>query len=262
MRGTTILHGAPGYVDPRHSNLTVQPHYNVMNTLYQRSDAASMSACGTTATSERPTIDQLGYHMDPITARSATRRTAERRRRADRRGQLPRAPPRRRGAAGGTSTAVRGDHPHHFETMIMVGRSSTSSYRWSLAAYPAGHRGAILTLKAVDAGVTIQDFVPGLESRGERRMIVAAAYPSAPARLDQRGALNPWLGTSTGPRAQLAGVSRTAGGRSPAWRRSGSTRSGAPGFSEEERARVVRGRQECDLAVLTDYLHPGRRLRR
>ena len=88
------------------------------------------------------------------------------------------------------------DHEHHFADMIMVGQEfDVTALRWSLAHVTLATQQQILDLKAVGAGVTVQDFSYLGSGRGAPyRMIVDSGIPvGAGTDSTNVAPLNPWL---------------------------------------------------------------------
>jgi predicted amidohydrolase YtcJ len=257
------------------SNLTVQPaDYAVMNTLYQRSGRSldvrmrHYRYFGADAS-----IDQLRTYMDPIYREigDETYRingVGEQIGSADNYHEHLRAVAEA-GWRDQQHTLSAADHPHHFETMIMVGEEfDIGDLHWSLAHVPLATEEQILALKAVGAGVTIQDFsYLGSNPGANARMIVDSGIPVGSGTDSTNVApLNPWLGIfywTTG--RNLAGV-LTNGGRTITRLEALKLNTiGSAWFSEEENdLGSFEVGKKCDLAVLSEnYLTvPDDRLRK
>jgi predicted amidohydrolase YtcJ len=203
------------------SNLTVQPDdYAVMNTLYQRSDRRlDVRMRHYRYFGGAPVVDLVRY-MDPIFREVGddTYRingVGEQIGSAENYLEHLRAVARA-GWRDQQHTLSAADHEHHFEVMIMVGQEfEISDLRWSLAHIPLATEAQILALKAVGAGVTMQDWLYLSTSQGPPyRMVYDSGIPAGAGTDSTNVApLSPWLSLfymTTG--RNLAGV-LTNGGR-------------------------------------------------
>jgi predicted amidohydrolase YtcJ len=245
------------------SNLTVQPDdYNVMNTLYQRSGRSlDVRMRHYRYFGNDATIDQLRTYMDPIYREigDETYRlngVGEQIGSADNYHEHLRAVAKA-GWRDQQHTLSAADHPHHFETMIMVGEEfDISNLRWSLAHVPLATEEQILGLKAVGAGVTIQDFsYLGSNPGANARMIVDSGIPVGTGTDSTNVApLNPWLGIfywTTG--RNLAGVVTNGGRQITRLEALRLNTVGSAWFSEEENELgSFEVGKKGDLAVLSD----------
>ena len=93
-------------------------------------------------------------------------------------------------------TLSAADHPRHFDGMVQVGNEfDIAPLRWSLAHVSLGTEAQFLALKAVGAGVTVQDFSGlGTGHGAPYRMIVDTGIPvGAGTDSTNVAPLNPWL---------------------------------------------------------------------
>ena len=192
--GLTMIHDT--------SNLTVQPDdYAIMNTLYHRSGRSlDVRMRHYRYWGNATTVEQLATYMDPIfrEAGDDTYRingVGEQIGSADNYHEHLRAVARA-GWRDTQHTLSAADHPHHFEVMTMVGQEfDVSDLRWSLAHVTLATEEQIMDLKAVGAGVTVQDFSYLGSGRGAPfRMIVDSGIPVGGGTDSTNVApLNPWL---------------------------------------------------------------------
>jgi hypothetical protein len=257
------------------SNLTVQPDdYAVMNTLYQRSGRSldvrmrHYRYFGNTAT-----IDQLTTYMDPI-YREAGDETYRINGVGEQIGSAANYLEHLRAVARAgwrdqQHTLSAADHPHHFEVMIQVGTEfDISDLRWSLAHIPLATEEQINGLKAVGAGVTMQDWLYLSGNPGPPwRMVVDSGIPAGAGTDSTNVApLNPWLALfymTTG--RNNAGVETNAGRTINRLEALKMYTVGSAWFSEEENELgSFEVGKKCDLAVLSDdYLTmPDEKLRK
>lgn len=245
------------------SNLTNQPDdYMVMNTLYQQSGRSldvrmrHHRYFGGTAT-----VDELVTYMDPIYREigDETYRlngVGEQIGSADNYLEHLRAVARA-GWRDQQHTLSAADHEHHFEVMIQVGTEfDISELRWSLAHIPLATEAQIQGLKAVGAGVTMQDWLYLSGNPGPPfRMVYDSGIPvGAGTDSTNVAPLNPWLGLfymTTG--RNLAGVETNAGRTVNRLEALEMYTVGSAWFSEEENdLGSFEVGKKCDLAVLSD----------
>jgi predicted amidohydrolase YtcJ len=253
--GLTMIHDT--------SNLTVQPDdYAVMNALYQRSGRSldvrmrHYRYFGPTATPE-----QLVAYMDPIfrevgddtyRINGVGEQIGSEANFADNLRAVARA-----GWRVTQHTLSADDHLHHFEDMIMVGQEvDVSALRWSLAHVTLATQQQILDLKAVGAGVTVQDFSYTGSGQGANFRMIVDSGIQVGAGTDSTNVspLNPWIGIfymTTG--RNLAGVLTNGGRQISRLEALELYTVGSAYFSEEDH---LTGSFEVgkygDLAVLTD----------
>ena len=149
------------------------------------------------------------------------------------------------------------DHPHHFESMIMVGNEfDIAPLRWSLAHVPLATEEQILGLKAIGAGVTLQDWLYLSSNVGPPfRMIVDSGIPAGAGTDSTNVApLNPWLSIfymTTG--RNLAGVVTNGGRQISRLEALKLYTVGSAWFAEEDDDMgTFEVGKLCDLAVLSD----------
>lgn len=245
------------------SNLTNQPaDYMVMNTLYQQSGRSldvrmrHYRYFGATAT-----IDQLRTYMDPI-YREIGDDTYRINGVGEQIGSSENFMEHLRAVAEAgwrvqqhTLSAL--DHEHHFPDMIMVGQEfDVSALRWSLAHVTLATQQQILDLKAVGAGVTVQDFSYTGSGRGAPFRMIVDTGIAVGAGTDSTNVapLNPWLGIfymTTG--RNLAGILTNDGQQISRLEALRLNTVGSAWFSEEENdLGSFEVGKKCDLAVLTD----------
>jgi hypothetical protein len=154
-------------------------------------------------------------------------------------------------------TLSAADHAHHFESMIMVGQEfDVGVLRWSLAHVTLATQQQILDLKAVGAGVTVQDFSYLGSGRGAPfRMIVDSGIPvGAGTDSTNVAPLNPWLSLfymTTG--RNLAGILTNDGQQISRLEALRLYTVGSAWFSEEEDdLGSFEVGKLCDLVVLSD----------
>jgi predicted amidohydrolase YtcJ len=184
------------------SNLTVQPDdYAYMNTLYQRSGRSlDVRMRHYRYFGGDATLEQLTTYMDPIYREAGDdvyriNGVGEQVGSADNFGEHLHAVAQA-GWRITQHTLSAADHPHHFDHMIMVGQEfDIRDLRWSLAHVTLATQEQILGLKAVGAGVTVQDFSYLSASAGANfRMIVDSGIPvGAGTDSTNVAPLNPWL---------------------------------------------------------------------
>ena len=257
------------------SNLTNQPEdYKVMNTLYQESGRSldvrmrHYRYFGPTATT-----DQLRVYCDPI-YREVGDETYRINGVGEQIGNGDQFMDNLRVVAEAgwrvqQHTLSADDHEHHFADMIMVGQEvDVSELRWSLAHIPLATQQQILDLKAVGAGVTMQDWLYLSSNPGPPfRMVVDSGIPvGAGTDSTNVAPLNPWLGLfymTTG--RNLAGNLTNDGKQITRLEALKLNTVGSAWFSEEENdLGSFEVGKKCDLAVLSeDYLKvPDDRLRK
>jgi predicted amidohydrolase YtcJ len=154
-------------------------------------------------------------------------------------------------------TLSAADHTHHFEVMIMVGQEfDVSDLRWSLAHVTLATEQQILDLKAVGAGVTVQDFSYLSSGAGANFRMIVDSGIQVGAGTDSTNVapLNPWLSLfymSTG--RNLAGVLTNGGRQISRLEALKLYTVGSAWFSEEENELgSFEVGKKGDLAVLTD----------
>jgi predicted amidohydrolase YtcJ len=246
------------------SNLTNQPEdYKVMNTLYQQSGRSldvrmrHYRYFGSTATT-----DQLRVYMDPI-YREVGDETYRLNGVGEQIGNADQFMDNLRAAAEAgwrvqQHTLSATDHEHHFADMIMVGQETdVSSLRWSLAHIPLATEQQIQELKAVGAGVTMQDWLYLSGNVGPPyRMVYDSGIPvGAGTDSTNVAPLNPWLALfymTTG--RNLAGVETNAGRTVTRLEALELYTLGSAWFSEEENdLGSFEVGKKCDLAVLSEH---------
>jgi predicted amidohydrolase YtcJ len=252
--GLTMIHDT--------SNLTVQPDdYAVMNTLYQRSDRRlDVRMRHYRYFGGAPVADLVRY-MDPIFREVGddTYRingVGEQIGPAETFDEGLRAVARA-GWRVTQHTLSQGDHAHHFEMMVMVGHEfDISDLRWSLAHVTLATEQQINALKAVGAGVTVQDFSYLGTGRGAPfRMIVDSGIPVGGGTDSTNVApLNPWLSLfymATG--RNLSGTVTNAGQQISRLEALRLYTTGSAWFSkEDDEVGSFEEGKLADLAVLSD----------
>lgn len=245
------------------SNLTNQPEdYKAMNSLYQNSGRSldvrmrHYRYFGPTATT-----DQLRVYCDPI-YREVGDETYRINGVGEQIGNTDQFMDNLRVVAEAgwrvqQHTLSATDHEHHFPDMIMVGEEfDIAPLRWSLAHVTLATQQQILDLKAVGAGVTVQDFSYTGSGRGAPfRMIVDTGIPvGAGTDSTNVAPLNPWLGLfymTTG--RNLAGNLTNDGQQISRLEALRLNTVGSAWFSEEENdLGSFEVGKKCDLAVLSD----------
>jgi predicted amidohydrolase YtcJ len=183
------------------SNLTVQPDdYAAMNSLYHRSDRRLDVRMRHYRYFGDAPVEELVRYMDPI-FREVGDDTYRINGVGEQIGPAPTFDEGLRAAARAgwrvtQHTLSQADHDHHFAMMVMVGHEfDVSDLRWSLAHVTRATEQQINDLKAVGAGVTVQDFsYLGTGAGAPFRMIVDSGIPVGGGTDSTNVApLNPWL---------------------------------------------------------------------
>jgi predicted amidohydrolase YtcJ len=267
VRGTAdaIAYAAANGLTSIHdtSNLTIQPgDYAAMNTLYQRSGRSlDVRMRHYRYFGGDATVDQLRTYMDPI-YREAGDETYRINGVGEQIGSAENYLEHLRAVAQSgwrdqQHTLSAADHAHHFEVMIQVGNEfDIGDLRWSLAHIPLATEQQILDLKAVGAGVTMQDWLYLSANPGPPfRMVYDTGIPvGAGTDSTNVAPLSPWLGLfymTTG--RNLAGVETNAGQKVTRLQALEMYTVGSAWFSEEENELgAFEVGKKCDLAVLSD----------